>query len=202
MRDRGHQNRDRQNRDRPNGERTPEQRRLDAARQGWTNTGDVRPAFAEPPGDGEESVWDYPRPPAIVDDTRLVEVSTASGPLARTRASVRVLETASPPTFYLPWADVDRTLLTPAPGSSHCEWKGSARYWALATAPEVAVGWDYPAPTPSFTALADRVSFYPGRVACRVDGRPVRAQAGGFYGGWVTDEIVGPFKGEPGTLGW
>ncbi|MGH1506268.1 MAG: DUF427 domain-containing protein [Acidimicrobiales bacterium] len=182
---------------------SPEDRRLSAARRTWTNTGDARPPFADPVGDGQESVWDYPRPPAIVEDQRVVEVADpATGVIARTTQAVRILETASPPTFYLPWADVDRSRLVVAPGTSFCEWKGSARYFALRSAPGEVIGWDYPEPTSTYAALADRVSFYPGRVACTVDGERVRPQAGGFYGGWVTDEVVGPFKGDPGTSGW
>ena len=122
--------------------------------------------------------------------------------LARSRQCVRVLETASPPTWYLPTADIETGLLTKAAGNSFCEWKGRAQYWALASAPLNVVAWSYPAPSPAFAALAGWLCFYPGRVRCTVDGEQVRPQAGGFYGGWITDDIVGPFKGEPGTGGW
>ena len=167
----------------------------------WTHRGQKRPGFAIEPGPGQESVWDYPRPPCIDRDPREVVVAARSE-LARTRAALRVLETASPPTFYLPAAAVVAGALVPAPGRSHCEWKGEARYWALAEAPDEPVGWSYPAPFPEFAALRDHVAFYPGRVACYVDDERVRPQAGDFYGGWITDEIVGPFKGDPGTGGW
>ncbi len=134
-------------------------------------------------------------------DGRLVIVGDPDRPLASTRSAVRVLETASPPTFYVPAADVDTDRLVRAEGRSFCEWKGPARYWSLDADPTI-IGWDYPEPFSEFAAIAGCYSFYPGRVPCRVDGERVRAQAGGFYGGWITDEVVGPFKGDPGTGGW
>jgi uncharacterized protein (DUF427 family) len=169
---------------------------------GWVNTGAERPSFAIEPGAGQESVWDYPRPPAIVPDRRHVVVGDPAAPLADTRRAVRVLETASPPTFYVPPDDVDTSRLVRVGGRSFCEWKGEARYWALAERPAEAIAWDYPTPQQPFASIADWLAFYPGRIECRVDDEVVRAQAGGFYGGWITDEVVGPFKGEPGTLGW
>jgi uncharacterized protein (DUF427 family) len=169
---------------------------------GWTNTGAQRPPFALEPGPGQESVWDYPRPPAIVDDARRVVVGDPNDPIVDTRAAVRVLETASPPTFYLPPDDTNRDRLVRVDGRSFCEWKGEARYWALADDPITPVAWDYATPLPEFARLAEWLSFYPGRIPCTVDGEEVRAQAGGFYGGWVTDDVVGPFKGDPGTGGW
>ena len=168
----------------------------------WQHTGDRRPDFATQPGPGQESVWDYPRPPVLRADGRLVEVRVGNNVIARSTHSYRVLETASPPTFYLPPDDVAVDRLTPSPGSSVCEWKGAARYWALATDPDVPVAWDYPRPRARFEAIKEYVAFYPGRVACFVDGERVRAQPGRFYGGWVTDDVVGPFKGEPGTGHW
>ncbi|MDH3299290.1 MAG: DUF427 domain-containing protein [Acidimicrobiia bacterium] len=175
---------------------------LAQARSQWANTGRARPPFAEEPGPGQESVWDYPRPPALVTDERLVVVGDPDEPLALTRNALRVLETASPPTFYLPPGDVDVERLVVVPGSSMCEWKGQARYWALPDQPDEVIAWDYPKPFPEFEQLAGYLSFYPGRIECRVDGEVVRPQPGGFYGGWITDEIVGPVKGEPGTGGW
>jgi uncharacterized protein (DUF427 family) len=173
-----------------------------AARDGWTNTGARRPDFALEPAEGQESVWDYPRPPAIVPDERLVVVGDTDDPLASTRRAVRVLETASPPTFYVPLSDVRADRLVATDGSSVCEWKGRARYWALAERPDVAIAWDYPEPYAAFADIVDHFAFYPGKIRCSVDGEVVRAQAGGFYGGWITDDVVGPFKGEPGTRGW
>ena len=122
--------------------------------------------------------------------------------IARTQRAIRVLETASPPTFYIPDSDIDLSLLIESDGSSFCEWKGAARYRALCIDPVRAVGWYYPRPDASFNQIARHTSFYPGRVACFVDGERVQPQPGGFYGGWITTEIVGPVKGGPGTMGW
>lgn len=169
---------------------------------GWSNTGAERPPFAIEPGPGQESVWDYPRPPTIVSDTRRVVVGNPDAPLADSTHSVRVLETASPPTFYLPPDDAGPDRLVAATGRSFCEWKGEAQYWALATAPDAPIAWSYPSPLPEFASITGWLAFYPGRVECRVDDELVRPQDGGFYGGWITDEVVGPFKGEPGTGGW
>lgn len=168
----------------------------------WNFKGQKRPAFAIEPGPGQESVWDYPRPPEMVSSDLLVEVRNGNQVVAQTRRAMRVLETASPPTWYLPPDDIDFGQLTSTPGQSFCEWKGSASYWALASASDVAVGWSYAEPSTRFAAIAGWLSFYPGRVACTVDGEQVRPQAGGFYGGWITKEIIGPFKGDPGTGGW
>lgn len=169
----------------------------------WHYTGQQRPPFAEKPGPGQESVWDYPRPPSLVRCNREVVVNAGGEELARSSRSYRVLETASPPTWYIPAEDVNRDLLVPVSGSSFCEWKGSASYWALAADPSgEPIAWTYAQPTAAFAAIAGYISFYPGRVACYVDGERVRPQPGYFYGGWVTDDIVGPVKGEPGTGHW
>mgnify|MGYP001819186431 FL=1 len=168
----------------------------------WKNIGKTRPENAIEPGPGQESVWDYPRPPALRQDPRLVEVKAGASIIAGTTAAVRVLETASPPTFYLPADDVDMDQLVEAAGSSVCEWKGRAVYWALERAPDLPVAWSYPRPRARFDRIENYLAFYPGRVECYVDGERVRPQAGGFYGGWITTEVVGPFKGDPGTGHW
>lgn len=171
----------------------------------WEYNGRTRPPFAVTPQPGQESVWDYPRPPRLIEDARRVIVRDGAGVIADTRRAVRVQETASPPTFYLPPEDVDQSRLLAGPGSSHCEWKGAAVYWSVIrpdASPLEAVGWSYPRPTPAFAAIAGWLSFYPGRLHCEVAGERVRPQPGGFYGGWLTDEIVGPVKGEPGTGHW
>ncbi len=113
------------------------------------------------------------------------------------------METASPPTFYLPPTDIDLARIVPAPGTSFCEWKGAASYWSVDAGDDVLerVGWSYGDPLPGFEEIAHHLSFYPGRIECTVDGVRVEPQPGGFYGGWVTPEIVGPFKGE-GDTGW
>jgi uncharacterized protein (DUF427 family) len=149
-------------------------------------------------------VWDYPRPPRLEPDAREIIVRWGALEVARTRRSIRVLETAHPPSFYLPWEDVARDLFHEAPGSSFCEWKGPARYWSLIDGDRrlPAVAWSYPQPLPGGEALADCVALYPNALECRVGGAPVTPQPGGFYGGWITPELVGPFKGEPGTEAW
>jgi len=169
----------------------------------WRFRGQKRPDFAATPGPGQESVWDYPRPPKLVADDRPVEVYHADQQVASSCSTYRVLETASPPSFYLPPQDVNVALLVPAAGRSMCEWKGEATYWALLGHPAAGVvGWSYPEPRPAFEPIRDYISFYPAALACYVSGERVRAQTGQFYGGWITDEIVGPFKGTPGTEPW
>ncbi|MEU9129574.1 DUF427 domain-containing protein [Kitasatospora sp. NPDC048540] len=157
-------------------------------------------------GRAAESVWDYPRPPAVrAAAGRLVEVWFGGRLVASTRSALRVLETSHPPVYYLPPGDVATELLIPAEGVSFCEWKGRARYWDLAVGPRRAgqAAWSYPQPLPAYRELRDLLAFYPGRVdRCTVDGEVVRAQDGDFYGGWITDEITGPYKGGPGTSGW
>ena len=171
----------------------------------WQYNGSRRPGVAAKPGPGQESVWDYPRPPRLASDARRVLVRAGDHVIADTHRAVRVLETASPPTFYLPPDDIDQTLIVAASGESMCEWKGAASYWTVllpdGTRIET-VGWSYPRPQPAFAAIAGWLSFYPARLHCEVGGERVRPQPGGFYGGWLTDEIVGPVKGEPGTGHW
>jgi uncharacterized protein (DUF427 family) len=175
-----------------------------AARDQWKWRGQARPPFAVTPGPGQVSVWDYPRPPRFVSDSREVVIRWGDSEVARTRRAVMVLETSHPPSFYLPWDDVARHLLQPAAGSSFCEWKGPARHWSLAYGHErlPGVAWSYPQPFAGAEAIANCVAFYPRALECTVDGETVLPQPGGFYGGWVTSELVGPFKGEPGSEGW
>ena len=182
---------------------TPSERLRRAAAM-WTHVGDRRPAFATPPGPGQESVWDYPRPPRVEPDPRELLVRLAGVEVARTRRGVRLLETASPPTFYFPPDDVNPALLVPAAGASTCEWKGTARYWTVAAGGvrHEAAAWSYPDPYAEYAALRDWFAFYPAVLECFVDGVRVRPQPGRFYAGWITPELVGPFKGEPGSGGW
>lgn len=168
----------------------------------WHHKAKPRPDFAVEPRSGQESVWDYPRPPALKRDNRLVQVRNGDVSIASSTTAYRVLETASPPTFYLPPTDVDWTQLVETSGNSVCEWKGMARYWALQEAPGVPVAWAYPKPKPRFEKIKNFLAFYPGRVDCFVDDERVVPQPGQFYGGWITSEVVGPFKGEPGTGHW
>lgn len=168
------------------------------ARSGWEYYGQKRPPFAKEPNEDQESVWDYPRPPALSEDDRLIQVYLDNTLIAESRKAIRVLETASPPTFYIPKEDVQMQYLNAASGSSHCEWKGKAQYWDV-IAPEnkaVKAAWSYEDPYKEFQQIAGYISFYPSKLKCMVDGEQVRPQPGGFYGGWVTSEIVGPVKGE------
>lgn len=169
----------------------------------WEYRGQKRPPFAAQPQPGQESVWDYPRPPRVEACNYLIEVFDNNRLLARAKACCRVLETASPPTIYISDRDIDWSQLAATAGRSICEWKGEAKYWKLVTATqEMAVAWSYPEPYPEFDMLHEYTAFYPGRIACYLDGERVQPQPGKFYGGWVTANIVGPFKGEPGTAHW
>jgi uncharacterized protein (DUF427 family) len=157
------------------------------------------------PGPGQESVWDYPRPPRLEAVDRRLRVVFNGVTVADTRRGWRVLETSHPPVYYFPPDDVAREHLRDAAGSSFCEWKGSARYYDVVvddrTAPRVA--WYYPDPTPAFAALRGAVAFYCAPMdSCWVGDERAEPQPGGFYGGWVTSGVVGPFKGPPGTMGW
>lgn len=165
----------------------------------------MRRVRREQPGPGQESVWDYPRPPRVEPSAEHVVVRLGGVVVAETRRALRVLETSHPPTYYLPEADFAPGALVPVEGSSYCEWKGLARYFDLRSGGAVATraAWGYPEPSAGFTALRGHVALYPGRVEqVTVDGERVRPQAGDFYGGWVTDRVVGPFKGGPGSWGW
>jgi uncharacterized protein (DUF427 family) len=152
-----------------------------------------------------ESVWDYPRPPRLERTAAHVTVRHGGVLVADSVACWRVLETSHPPVYYIPRADVTDGVLRQVADRSFCEFKGWASYWDLVL-PGVRVAraaWSYPEPTPAYAVMADAVAFYPSRVdECRVGDEVVRAQEGDFYGGWITEGIVGPFKGGPGTTGW
>lgn len=152
-----------------------------------------------------ESVWDYPRPPRVDPSTEHVVVTHRGHVVADTTASLRVLETSHPPTYYLPLDAFADGVLRPAEGASWCEWKGQAAYFDLVVGDEVlsAVAWTYPTPSRGFEQLVDHVALYPGRVdRCTVDDEVVVPQPGSFYGGWITSRVTGPFKGVAGSSGW
>lgn len=161
-----------------------------------------------PPGPGQESVWDYPRPPRLENTSKHIEVIFNGVVIADTRNAKRVLETSHPPTYYLPPEDVRlKEYFKPVPNkTSYCEWKGVANYYTIEVNGKKVenVAWYYPNPTePEFSSLKNHIAIYAGRMdECRVDGERVIPQPGQFYGGWITKDIVGPFKGEPGTMGW
>jgi len=138
------------------------------------------PAKRIVPGSGQESVWDFPRPPRVEPSTEHVVIRFGGQVVADSRDAVRVLETSHPPGYYLPRAAFIEGLLVETPGSSVCEFKGTGRYFDVRVGDAVArrAAWYYPEPWPGYE------------------------QEGGFYGGWITSRVVGPFKGGPGTLGW
>ncbi|MFQ6172234.1 DUF427 domain-containing protein [Oryzobacter sp. R7] len=157
------------------------------------------------PGPGQESVWDYPRPPRVEPSPEAVEVWLGGERVASSHRCLRVLETSHPPTYYVPVEDVAPGALRPVAGSTWCEFKGEAAYFDLTGGGVVAprAAWTYPRPSRGFEPLVGHVAVMPGAVdRCTVDGEVVLPQAGGFYGGWITGRVVGPFKGEPGTRGW
>lgn len=157
------------------------------------------------PGPGQESVWDYPRPPRLEDSAKQIKIVFGGIVIADSQRAKRVLETSHPPVYYLPPADVQMAFLHPVAGTTWCEWKGQAAYYALQVGDAIIAqaAWSYRQPTAAFAPIKDYIAFYPSKMeACYVDGERVQAQAGDFYGGWITNDIVGPFKGEPGTWGW
>jgi uncharacterized protein (DUF427 family) len=157
------------------------------------------------PGPGQESVWDYPRPPRVEPVHARVTIELGGSLIAESTRAVRVLETSHPPAYYLPPEDFVAGALAPAEGTSFCEFKGRAQYYDVRGGDHVAgrSAWYYPSPSPGFASIAGFVSVYPGRMdRCTVDGEVVQPQEGDFYGGWITANIVGPFKGAPGTWGW
>lgn len=151
------------------------------------------------PGPGQESVWDYPRPPALEDTSRLIQVRFNGVTIAETRRAKRVLETSHPPVYYIPPEDVRMEYLTENPRATWCEWKGLARYYDVEVGGEkaLAAAWYFPLPTQIYEPMKGYVAFYPQLMeACFVDGERAKPQPGGFYGGWITADVVGPFKGE------
>ena len=175
------------------------------AREKWRDTARRRPRDVPRPGPGQESVWDYPRPPAVVACARPVRVEFAGEVIAATDGALKVCETASPPTYYLPPGDVRRECLIASGRRTLCEWKGQASYFHVRIGERQAddAVWCYREPWPGFEAIAGYLAFMPGAMdACWVGEDQVTPQPGRFYGGWVTPDVLGPFKGEPGTGHW
>ena len=158
------------------------------------------------PQPGQESVWDYPRPPQLEKTDRQIKIIFNGVTLAETSQAYRVLETSHPPVYYIPPDDIQMQYLKETTSrGSFCEWKGVAGYYSVEVGEKKAhnAGWFYTDPTPAFAAIKDYVAFYPAMMdACYVDGELVQPQPGEFYGGWITSDIAGPFKGEPGSWGW
>ena len=165
----------------------------------------MRPTSRIVPGAGQESVWDYPRPPRVEVTDRRIRVVLNQEVVAETQRALRVLETSHPPVYYIPPADVRLAFLQRTGRRSICEFKGMAASYTVTvgTRTEIDAAWSYDRPLPGYEALAGAIAFYPGRMdACFVDDEQAHAQEGDFYGGWITSAIVGPFKGAPGTRDW
>jgi uncharacterized protein (DUF427 family) len=157
------------------------------------------------PKPGQESVWDYPRPPRLESVAERLRVVFNGRTVADTKSGYRVLETSHPPVYYFPAIDIESALLQSEPGQSWCEFKGHAAYWSLDVdgRRSVKAAWSYPAPSRDFRAIAGYLAFYASKVdECWVGDERVEPQQGDFYGGWITSRVVGPFKGAAGTRGW
>ena len=163
------------------------------------------PADRPIPGPGQESVWDYPRPPRVEAVPERLRVVIDGETIAETLHGQRVLETAGAPVYYIPAEDVRWDRLEASPHGSTCEWKGEAEYVTYRHGERVVhnVAWRYPHPKPGYEPIAGHLAFYAGRVdEAWVGDELATPQPGHFYGGWITSRILGPFKGGPGTLGW
>ena len=168
----------------------------------FTESGPSRPLQLKR---GQESVWDYPRPPRLERSSRHLEVFYNGRIIADTKRAYRILETSHPPVYYFPPQDIDTRFFHPSPGTSYCEWKGQASYVAVSFGGKCTdhAAWTYENPKDPYQDIAGYYAFYPGLMdRCLVDGEVVKAQAGDFYGGWITRDIVGPFKGGPGSRRW
>ena len=152
-----------------------------------------------------ESVWDYPRPPVVEPVPQLIKIFFNAEVIVETREAKRVIETSHPPVYYIPPGAVKTGILRPLPGWTWCEWKGQASYFDIVVAGRTAIrgAWSYPDPAPEFIEIRDYVAFYAAKMdACYVGDEKVLPQEGEFYGGWITSNLSGPFKGGPGTQGW
>jgi len=176
-----------------------------AEQEKYRNAVRIRPADIIAPGPGQESVWSYPRPPRVEPVASRVRVELEGLTIADTTRALRVAETASPPCYYIPPADVLRDHLEPSARTSFCEWKGVASYWSVRVGDRLVKdsAWSYPDPDRGFEAIKDYLAFYPRRMdGCWIGAERVTPQPGFYYGGWVTANLVGPFKGVPGSEGW
>jgi len=164
----------------------------------------MQPQRIEPQA-GQESVWDYPRPPRVEETDKHIQILFAGVTIADTRRAKRVLETSHPPVYYIPPQDVNVDVLFPRFNTSFCEWKGTANYYGLMVHERQVdiAGWTYRLPNPGFESIQSHIAFYAQFMdSCTVDGEEVTPQPGGFYGGWITSDIVGPFKGDAGSELW
>jgi uncharacterized protein (DUF427 family) len=157
------------------------------------------------PDPGQESVWDYPRPPRLENTSKHIQIIFNNVTIVDTHSAYRVLETSHPPVYYIPPGDIKMEYLHITPQSSFCEWKGRAGYYTLRVNDKEVqnAGWFYPNPTPAFAFIKDHVAFYAHVMdACYINDEKVQPQPGNFYGGWITSDILGPFKGSSGSWGW
>lgn len=185
------------------GSKIPEELREEVEK--WRNFPRQRPPYIETPGPGQESVWDYPRPPRPEPVDNRIRVEFAGAIIADSRRAIRVLETSSPPVYYIPPDDIAQAHLVASTRSALCEWKGMSQYWSVKVGDRLAenAGWSYRDPWEGFEQLRDYIAFNASKMdACFVDGQRVTPQPGSYYGGWITPNIVGPFKGLPGTERW
>ena len=181
------------------------QKDLDAKHKYYQNLPRARPAEIVVPGPGQESVWDYPRPPIVVPVEQRIKVEFNSVVIAQSQDAYRVLETAGAPVYYIPQKDIQMEHLSQTSHTSFCEWKGMAEYWAVEVNGKMVnnAAWSYPTPDPGFEQITDHLAFYAFKMdACYVGNEKAEPQPGHFYGGWVTTNIVGPIKGEPGSQRW
>lgn len=174
-------------------------------REKWRSFPRTRPAGIVLPGPGQESVWDYPRPPRVDRVVAGVRVELEGRTVADTTRALRVCETASSPVYYVPPADIEMAHMELSVRTSFCEWKGLASYWSVRVGSRQVkdAAWSYPDPDPGFEDIRDYIAFYPRRMdACWVGQDQATPQPGFYYGGWVTPDLVGPFKGSPGSESW
>ena len=158
-----------------------------------------------PPKPGQESVWDYPSPARWGNSNKQIKIICNGIILASSNQAKRVIETSHPPTYYIPSQDIQMQYLVATSKKSWCEWKGKSSYYDISIGEKYipSAAWSYCEPTLEFSHLKDHYSFYAGLMDhCYIDGELVIPQPGNFYGGWITSDIVGPFKGESGTFGW
>ena len=177
-----------------------EERRA-AEREKWRAVRRERPEHIERTGPGQESVWDFPRPPRVEPVRTILRVEHDGEELACSTRTLRVIETSGAPVYYFPPDDVRTERLVASDTETFCEWKGVARHWSTRDTADLA--WSYPQPDAGFEAIRDYLAFHPARAdACWFDGERVQTQPGGYYGGWVTSRVTGPFKGAPGSERW
>lgn len=164
----------------------------------------MKPSYIKP-GPGQESVWDYPRPPKCEAFSGSIRIVHADIVIAESTRAYRVLETSHPPVYYLSPEDIKMEYIFSNPRTSFCEFKGRATYSDLKVKDTrvLQVAWSYPHPTSNFAVIKNMLAFYASKVdECYVNDEKVQSQEGDFYGGWITSNIVGPFKGAHGTWGW